>query len=263
MNNPLISVVMPYFNSGKYISDSVQSIVNQTLCDWELIIVDDCSSCESSKALEQFVCNPKIRIFRLKTNQGAAAARNFAIEKARGRYIAFLDSDDCWEANKLQVQISAMRECKEAFSYTAYNRVDENYVKTSSVGVPKAVSYSDMLKSNFIGCLTVVYDTHLLGKIYMPINSKREDYATWLNILKIHSKGYGINIALANYRVYSSQSSAKKMNMTVETFKLYRVNEQFSLASALFLVCRFSVRAFFRNKLPRVAVKLGWLHRPE
>lgn len=250
----LISIITPLYNSSDYLETAIQSVISQTYRNWEMIIVDDCSKDDSLEKAQRYAAlDARIKVLQLAKNSGAAAARNAAIEISKGRFIAFLDSDDLWEFNKLERQIQYMLINDVDFSYTAYEKIDENGKAFSVMGVPQIVSYVDLLKTNCIGCLTVIYDTKKIGKVYMPINTKREDYATWLAILKKIDYAYGMNEVLAQYRVYDSQTSSKKAKMAKENWRLYRDVEKLGLLKSVYYFSHYAIRGVLRTKFPRLA----------
>ena len=185
MNN-LVSVITPVYNSEKYISDHIKSVQNQTYSNWELILVDDCSSDHSAALINSFQKNDsRIKYFRLEKNSGAGIARNKGIELAQGQYIAFLDSDDQWFPKKLERQLNFMQKNSYYFTFTDYDMVDEKGQRLAKqVKCKSRVTYKSALYKNPIGCLTVIYDVDFFGKQYMPSIRKRQDYALWLNLLK-------------------------------------------------------------------------------
>ena len=224
-------------------------------------MVDDCSTDDSVAIAQSYVkLDPRIKLIRLDRNSGAAVARNTAIEFASGRFIAFLDSDDLWLPDKLEKQITFMVNKKLAFSYTAYEKINEAGEAYQLMGVPDKVSYDQLLKTCVIGCLTSIYDTQKLGKIFMPTNTKREDFATWLKILKKVDCAYGINESLAQYRVYDAQSSSKKVNMAKENWRLYKDIEKLGTIKSIYYFAHYSIRGLLRTKFPCIAKVLGVLH---
>ena len=146
-----------------------------------------------------------------------------------------------------------------AFSYTAYEKINENGEVFELMGIPEQVNYTQLLKTCVIGCLTAVYDTNKLGKVYMPLNTKREDFATWLHILKEVNCAYGLTTPLAKYRVYSNQTSSKKVDMAKENWRLYRDLEKLSLLQAVYYFTHYAIRGILRTKYPKVARILGVL----
>ena len=191
--NKMISIVTPSYNSSKFISETIESAISQTYQSWEMIIVDDCSTDGSQEIIKEYCKNDsRIKLFALEDNSGAAVARNRAINEANGEYIAFLDSDDLWTHDKLEKQLAFMQKNNYAFTYTFYKKIDEKGMSLNkNVTPPISIDYNGLLKNNVIGCLTVMYSVDVLGKIYMPLIRKRQDYATWLKILKTGIIGTG------------------------------------------------------------------------
>ena len=195
-----VSIITPSYNSARFIASTINSVIAQTAMSLEIIIVDDCSSDNSIEVIQSFIDrDTRIKFIKLEENSGAAVARNTAIEAASGRFIAFLDSDDLWDPEKLEKQIQFMLDKDIAFSYTAYEKIDESGVPFDIVNVPEKISYKQLLKTNVIGCLTAMYDVEKLGKVYMPVNTKREDFATWLTILKKVDYAYGMVNIFSQY----------------------------------------------------------------
>ncbi|MCT7492530.1 glycosyltransferase family 2 protein [Aliarcobacter cryaerophilus] len=260
MNYKLVSIITPSYKSEKFISQTIESVLGQTYQNWEIIIVDDVSPDNSNKIIEEYSKkDSRIKLIKLEKNSGAAVARNIAIEESKGRYIAFLDADDIWKPEKLEKQIEFMRKNNYAFTYTAYEKIDENGLVFGEIGVPLKVSYNQLLKTCVIGCLTAVYDTNKLGKVYMPTNTKREDFATWLSICKKVDFAYGIKENLSQYRVYKSQSSNKKVKMAKENWKLYREIEKLNIFKAIYYFSHYAIRGILRTKFPKIAIFLGVL----
>ncbi|MFG6139547.1 glycosyltransferase family 2 protein [Halomonas sp. B23F22_10] len=255
---PLVTVVMPVFNSEATVGEAIRSVTSQTFGDLELIVVDDGSTDGTLDIVESYSKNdPRVFWFRLDGNQGAAVARNTAIGKALGRYIAFLDSDDAWAPEKLERQVFFMRENSIELSYTAYSKVGENGEWLGHVGVPDKVTYHQLLKTCVIGCLTAMYDTKKLGKVYMPLVRKRQDYGLWLNILKLVPHAMGINEPLAFYRVRSDSISADKKKAAMHTWKLYREVEGLGKVRASYYFLNYSIRGVLRHHAPRLARVIG------
>ena len=256
----LVSIVTPSYNCSKYILCTINSILSQSFLNWELIIVDDCSSDNSVEVIKSFVNeDARIKLIQLSENSGAAVARNTAIEASQGRYIAFLDSDDLWHPEKLEKQIKFMQHNEIAFSYSAYEKINECGDVTGSVGVPDKAQYSDLLKVCSIGCLTAIYDTKLIGKIYMPLIRKRQDLGLWLRILKKIPYAYATPGVLSQYRVRSDSISANKKVAAQYTWKLYREVENLSFLSSVYYFSHYAMNGFLRTKLPKLAKLLGVL----
>lgn len=206
----LVSIIMPAYNVSEFIALSIESVLNQTLQDWELLIVNDCSSDNTASIVGSYLCDSRLKLINNNVNLGGAASRNVAIEAAQGRYIAFLDADDLWVANKLEVQVRFMQENHISFSFTSYITMTEAGCLMDRIEVPKCVSFSKLLKHNYIGCLTAIYDAQPFGKIYMPLVRKRQDFALWLELLKRFDCAYGLNECLGFYRIRSGSLSASK-----------------------------------------------------
>mgnify|MGYP001026057086 CR=1 FL=1 len=183
---PLISIITPSYNASLFIEQTITSVRKQTYQNWEMIIVDDCSTDHTPYILKRIKEeDDRVHVIYLNQNVGAAVARNIALQHAKGRYVAFLDSDDCWKPEKLQKQLSFMQTNKFAFTFTGYELVtNEGVLLNKLISAPEQISYNDMLKNTIIGCLTVMIDRQLVGHIQMPNIRTRQDLATWLAILK-------------------------------------------------------------------------------
>lgn len=241
MSGDMVSIITPLYNSEAFVTETVKSVISQTYANWEMIIVDDCSTDSSYDLVEAFSkTEDRIKPVRLEENCGVAAARNTAIELAKGRYIAFLDSDDLWLPMKLERQITFMKETGALLSYTGYSKIDDDgNISGRALNVPAEVSYSELLSSNVIGCLTAVYDSWKLGKRFMPVVS-HEDYALWLRILKEGNVAHGINEPLAKYRVRRASVSGNKLKAIRFQWNIYRRVEEFSLPFSMYLFLRYA-----------------------
>lgn len=245
----LVSIIMPNYNSEKYVEATVKSVLAQTYEKWELLLVDDCSQDDSLEIVRAFR-DERIKILSTEKNGGAAAARNIAIEKAQGRWIAFLDSDDLWTPDKLEKQISYMAENQIAFSYSDYAVVNEEgeRVYTFKPKLGKC-NYRDILKHCHIGCLTAVYDTERLGKVYMPTDApKREDLACWLSILKNGVEAHCLHETLAEYKVHTGSVSSNKLSMIRYQWQVYRRVEGIGLFSSLYYLVCWAINGFFKYR---------------
>ncbi|ELC8380994.1 glycosyltransferase family 2 protein [Clostridium perfringens] len=181
----LVSIIMPSYNTAKYISETIESVQSQTYPFWELIIVDDCSTDNTDEVVKSYLLDDRIRYLKNDSNSGAAISRNRALREARGRWIAFLDSDDLWNAEKLEKQIDFMEKNNYKFSYTQYVEIDEN---GNLIGIkisgPKRITKTGMYNYCWPGCLTVMYDRGFVGDIQIIDIKKNNDYAMWLKICK-------------------------------------------------------------------------------
>lgn len=180
----LVSIIMPTFNSERFLKETIESILNQTYTNWELLITDDGSTDNTIKIIKDYQAFEKrIHLFRLSENSGAAIARNNSISKANGRYIAFCDSDDTWNDDKLDKQIGFMFNNSIYFSYSYYDIIDENNNYLKKITTRYKVTYNDLLITCDIGWLTAVYDVEFFGKTYMYNIRKRQDYTLYLRIM--------------------------------------------------------------------------------
>ena len=229
--NRLVSIITPSYNSSKFIEECVNSVISQTYLEWEMIIVDDCSTDNSRNLITKFAKeDDRIKPIFLEENVGAAEARNIAIKKSQGKYIAFLDSDDLWKNNKLETQLSFVNERNITFSFTSYQPISENGMdKYPVIKVPYQIDYHSYLKNTIIGCLTVVIDRDKTGNFEMPNIRSSHDMALWLLIMKRGFSAYGLNKNLAYYRIVSTSNTSKKWKAAKEVWDVYRKVEQLNI----------------------------------
>lgn len=195
----LVSIVMPSFNTAEYIGASIQSVLNQTYHNWELLIVDDCSTDNTDAVVAGFT-DSRIRYLKNEKNSGAAISRNYALREAKGRWIAFLDSDDLWAPEKLEKQVAFMQTHDYAFSYTQYEEIDESGKKNGVfVTGPRKITQAGMFRYCWPGCLTVMYDAQRVGLIQIADIKKNNDYAMWLKVCR-KADCYLLPKCLAQYR---------------------------------------------------------------
>lgn len=238
MEAPLVSIITPAYNSESYISQTIESVLKQTYNNWELLITDDGSTDKTLEIVQNYAAkDPRIHLFSI-NNSGAAVARNNSIKQAKGDYIAFLDSDDLWLSKKLEVQIAFMIQNSVFLSYTNYTQIDEqSNLIDKTIKPPLKLTYKDNLYANYIGCLTAIYNVKTLGKIYMPLIKKRQDYALWLKILKKIPHAMGVNQTLAYYRVRENSISSSKLEMLKWNWKLfYNIEDLGVLKSGYYLL---------------------------
>jgi len=248
--NDLVSIIMPVYNGEKYIAKSINSVIKQSYLNWELIIVNDNSNDRTQSIIREFVLtDDRIYSHNLIKNQGVANARNIGIKKSKGRFIAFLDSDDLWHEDKLYYQISKMSQEKHKFSFTAYEVInsDDRFIKT--IKVPTKISYSKLKFYNPIGCLTVIIEKDLIKKTLFP-KIKHEDYVFWLEILKNNKiSAYGYSDTLAQYRKYSGSLSAKKHKTLLWTFAIHKKYFKSGLFISMFYTFSHGLYAFKKHYL--------------
>lgn len=216
----LVSIIMPSYNSEHTIDKSIESVMNQTYTNWELIIVDDCSKDNTLSVLGKYKNDERIIISSNECNSRAAATRNNALDLASGRYVAFLDSDDLWLPEKLEKQMNFMKENSVGFVFSSYRCINENGKDIDRIiKVPPVISAMKLLGNTIIGCSTVLVDRKVVGNFRFITNNRREDTFTWYHILKRGYNAYGIQEILAEYRISSSSSSSNKFEMAMEYWR--------------------------------------------
>ena len=218
----LVSVIMPNYNCGRFIAKSIEAVLSQTYADWELLIVDDCSTDGSYEIAVNYAEKAgRIKILRNEQNSGAALSRNKALDVAKGSYIAFLDSDDLWEKDKLEKQIAFMQENNCDFCYSRYDLIDEEDLPLGkNVCIPKKLSYSKLLHHDFIGCLTAIYRRDIAENIRSFLIKNNNDYGLFLQVVKRAKNAMGLNEVLAHYRIRKSGISRKKFKKVKPYFEL-------------------------------------------
>ncbi|MDR0618463.1 MAG: glycosyltransferase [Bacteroidales bacterium] len=234
----LVSIVTPAYNSSSFISEMIESIRAQTYSEWELLITDDNSADNTVEIIRRFSEeDPRIKLFCLKQNEGAGNARNRSIEEAKGRYIAFCDSDDLWMPQKLELQVKAMETAGATFLHSNFYVINtDNKVITLRKRFKK-VSYLAVLLMDFIATTScVIYDTSVAGKFYMRPIRKRQDWLYFIDILKVLRKAYCIQEPLVCWRKHSKSLSSKKRSLFKYHYKIYREYLKLPDAAA-FLVC--------------------------
>ena len=243
----LVSIVMPAYNAASTIKDSVSSVLNQSYGNFELLIVDDCSSDSTQKILRELSDqDERIKVMRLDFNKGVAEARNLAIRYAKGKYIAFLDSDDVWLPEKLNKQLSLMLEMNCFVSTSAYYRfrVLGNWICISSP--PRKIDYKLLLRGNVIGNLTGIYDCESIGKIYQK-SIRHEDYLMWLEIISRAGNVCAVYEPLAAYRITENSLSANKFKSVFWTWEIYRYHLGLSIYYSIFLMFNYIIKAFLKR----------------
>lgn len=219
----LVSIVTPCYNSSEFIAETIEAVIAQTYVNWELIITDDCSADDSVKIVRDYMSkDPRIKLIELKQNSGAGVCRNQSIEAASGRYIAFCDSDDVWCPDKLEKQLELMAEKDCALVYSSYMIINESSDVKSIVVCMSKITFSSIKRDDGIGCLTAMYDTAKVGKMYMASVRKRQDWGLWIEILRKTKVAYGVKEPLAYYRVREGSISRKKLGLIKHNIAIYR-----------------------------------------
>lgn len=245
----LVSVVTASYNCASFIGQTIESIQAQTYRNWELLITDDCSTDDSREVILRYAAqDQRIKLLTLSNNSGAGIARNNSIKEAKGRFIAFCDSDDRWTPNKLERQLQFMVDNDHALTYSSYDTCDENdYINGFVRCLPK-LTYARIIRDNGIGCLTAIYDASKIGKHYMPSIRKRQDWCLWIDIIKSHGPAYGLDEPLALYRIRSGSISRDKKAMLKYNFDVYNKVLGFNkLASAILLGGYFLPYYFYKK----------------
>lgn len=205
--NDLVSIITPSYQTASFIAETIESVLAQTYTNWEMIIVDDCSTDATDEVVAPYLGDSRIRYLKNEKNSGAAVSRNRALREAKGRWIAFLDSDDLWSPKKLEKQIAFMEENHYAFSYTKYEEIGENSKSLGAyVSGPKRITKFGMHQYCWVGCLTVMYDRKVAGLVQIQDIRKNNDYAMWIEVCK-KADCYLLNEQLAKYRKRSGSIS--------------------------------------------------------
>ena len=248
-NFSLVSIITPSYNCADYIGKTIESIQAQTYQDWELLITDDCSSDNSCEVIEKYMStDPRIKLFRLEKNSGAGVARNKSIREAKGRFIAFCDSDDRWHPEKLERQLKFMTEGNYSLTYTSYYTCKEDGSLAGYVECLRRLTPMKILRDNGIGCLTAVYDAEKIGKHYMPAIRKRQDWCLWMSIIDQTRRAYGLQEPLAYYCLRKDSISSNKVEMLKYNFAVYHdVRGHNKLMSALILGGYFLPYYFYKK----------------
>lgn len=241
MEKPLVSIITPSFNSDKFITETIQSVQNQTHKNWEMIIVDDCSTDDTVSIIEQFVINDnRIRFFQLEKNSGAGVARELALSKATGDYISFLDADDLWKPLKIEKQLQFLKENNIHFTFSFYDCIDEEgNTLNKRVEAPRNLSYRQLFFCNYVGNLTGIYEVNYFGKIAISSTRKRQDWMVWLTILKKIKKAKPVPESLAFYRIRNNSLSASKIDLLKHNFAVYRTFHGYNYVSSMFIMIGF------------------------
>lgn len=235
----LVSVITPSYNTGRFIADTIESVLKQTYQDFEMIIVDDCSTDNTDDVIKKYLSDNRIKYIKNEKQCGAAISRNRAMALAKGKWIAFLDSDDLWKEDKLEKQIKFMKNNNYYFSYTNYEIIDENSDKLNFlVSGPRKITKAGMYNYCWPGCLTVMYDAERIGLIQIENLSKNNDYAIWLKVIK-YENCYLLNDNLAMYRKRNgSISNNSKIKLIKYHYYLYRIGEHKNIAISCMLTAR-------------------------
>ena len=249
MEENKVSIIIPVYNAEKFIGKTIESVLNQTYKNWEILIFNDKSKDNSLKIIKKYSEKDKrIKVVDSKENVGVVAARNKLTEIATGEFIAFLDADDYWKQNKLEKQIKFMLKNNALISCTEYTRVTEDEKEINDIIIKEIITYEDMLKNNYLGCLTVIYNANKLGKRYFKEREKNEDYVLWLEIVKETKIIFGLKENLAFYRVLNNSRSSNKIKAAKDRWDVYRKIERLSLFKSIYYFLQYVIRALKKTK---------------
>ena len=251
----LVSIIMPNYNCERYVGNTIQSVLDQTYSDWELLFVDDCSTDNSVEIVKQFN-DPRIRVLQNEKNSGAAVSRNLALREAKGRWIAFLDSDDLWLPNKLEKQLSFMQKNGHAFSFTDYEIIGADEKKQPYIFTgPQMVNRRRLYNYCYFSTITVIYDRQRIGLIQGANVKKNNDYALWFEAIKngIVAQRYAESLSIYCKRE-NSISSGSKFKLIKHHYIMFRVALQKSKVMAVLCTINnlfFGVlkKLFYRRKI--------------
>ncbi|OFI48750.1 glycosyl transferase [Floricoccus tropicus] len=246
-----VSILMPLYNSEKFLVDTVNSVLNQTYDNFELLIVDDLStdnSFEIAKNLKKV--DDRVKVFQLEKNSGAAKARNFALSKSSGRFISYLDADDLWKNNKLELQTKIMIDNNYPFTCTSYDVINENgELLNKKITMLPRVDYKGFLTNNLLQTVGIMVDLDIVPKnlLMMPDLRRRQDAATWLQILRNGYDCYGVDESLAYYRRVSNSLSSNKIKAVKGVWYLYREVEKLPFLFSAYIFCRYALLAIWKR----------------
>jgi glycosyltransferase involved in cell wall biosynthesis len=239
--NDLVSILIPTYNTEKFIRSTIESVQNQTYTNWEMILVDDASTDNTIVIIEEFAQNDsRIKLFKLPENRGNGFARNAALEKATGKYIAYLDADDLWFPEKLEKQIQFLKANNSHFTFSFYDSIDEDGNDLNRrVESPNPLTYKQLFFCNYVGNLTAIYDADYFGKIILESTQKRQDWRIWLTILKQIKIAKPVPESLAFYRIRKNSVSSSKFKLIKHNFGVYREFHGYNCVFSVLLMIRF------------------------
>ena len=245
MSDPVLTVIMPSYNAERYIVEAIDSVIAQTVEEWELIIVDDASTDATQEIAADYQRrDPRVRLVTQDTNRGPAYARNAGIDRARGELIAFIDSDDVWYPDKTAKQVAALDHQQADICYTSYKRRRDGERDGTLVTVPERATYHSMLRRNLIACSTAMVRRSTCDAARMPLLKLRADHGYWLALLRDGSrKAVGITEPLVWYRLHHDSLSANKLVAAKYSWKLLREVERFGLPRSLWLFTGYAFEA--------------------
>lgn len=249
LNNDLVSIITPAFRAEAVISETIKSVIAQTHANWEMLIAEDCSPDNTREVIRQWArTDPRIQLIALEQNGGPAMARNAALERASGRWIAFLDSDDLWLPQKIERTLAHALEHQAALSFTGFRRMTADGQSIGRyVDAPQRLSYRQLLGNTAIATSTVLIDRNVTGDIRMK-KTYYDDFDCWLQILKRGHSAYGLNEDLMHYRVLGQSVSRNKRRSAAHVWRAYRDLEELSLPASLWYFSQYAIRGLLKYK---------------
>lgn len=237
----LVSIITPTFNAEKFLRATIESVLNQSYQNWEMILVDDASTDKTVSIIKEFAQKDnRLKLTELPINSGNGYARNIALEKATGKYIAYLDADDLWLPMKLQNQIQFLKNNNLPFTFSFYDCIDEEGNSLNRrVEAPLKLTYDQLFFCNYVGNLTAIYDVDFFGKIVIEATQKRQDWRLWLTILKQIEVTKPVPEILALYRIRKDSISSSKFKLIKHNFGVYRDFHGFNFVFSVLLMTRF------------------------
>lgn len=248
-NNELVSVVTPAYKAAAFVGQTIESVLKQDYQDWEMHVVDDLSPDSTAAVVERYAArDSRVRLIRQERNRGAAMARNASLGAARGRYVAFLDSDDLWLPNKLSRQLAFMKEAGASFSFTAFRRMTQDGAMVGRlISVPSSLGYRQLLKNTAIATSTVMLDRNVTGELRMT-PTYYDDLVLWLELMKRGFAARGLDVDLMRYRVVAQSISRSKSNSARQVWSTYRDIEKLNPLSAAWYFAHYASRGWLKYR---------------
>ncbi|MGL4362753.1 MAG: glycosyltransferase family 2 protein, partial [Cellulosilyticaceae bacterium] len=247
----IVSIITPMYNAERFVAQTIESVIAQTYPYWEMLIVDDGSTDNCAKIVQEYVQKDTRIQLIVQKNAGSAAARNNGLRQAKGTYICLLDADDLWESIFLEEQIKLMNEKNASFVCSSHKRIDENGKEClQPFIVPAQATYYNLLKTCSISCLTAMYNCEVIGKHYLneKLKSLRDDFAYWLELIKISKVVYGNKKVLASYRVLNNSATGNKRKMIKPQFLVYYKIENLGLLRSLYYTIIWAINGFLKYR---------------
>lgn len=248
MEEQLVTIITPMYNSEKYIKNTIESVLRQTYQNWEWIIIDDASIDSSLKIVQNFVeKDNRIKIIKKDNNSGQANSRNLGLKKSKGKLITFLDSDDIWDKHFLKKQVEFLKKNNAKIVCSNYKRMNEEMTECLAMETVKdMIKYKDLLKRCYFSCLTTLF--YKVENIFFDETmEKLEDYLFWLEILKVYKIAFGNNEPLGYYRIHQNSISSNKIKNIKWLYIIYREKIKFGLLKSIYLTCRFIFINILKN----------------